>query len=69
MDSERHLGARAKPGQHPAKGNCGHRRTALAHEDISSGFLFALETAQGAPTTRTSRRTIAELVMGVELSP
>src|SRR4029077_2845617 len=25
-----------------------HRSAALAHEDISSGFLFALETAQGA---------------------
>src|SRR6266404_7109909 len=48
MDSERHLGGRPKPRHHPAKGNCGHRSTALAHEDISSGFLFALETAQGA---------------------
>jgi hypothetical protein len=48
MDSERHLGGRSKPRQHPAKGNCGHRSAALAHEDISSGFLFALETAQGA---------------------
>jgi hypothetical protein len=49
MDSKRHFGGRAKPRQHPAKGNCGHRSAALAHEDISSGFLFALETAQGAP--------------------
>jgi hypothetical protein len=48
MDAERHLGGRPKPGQHPAKGNCGHRSAALAHEDIPSGFLFALETAQGA---------------------
>src|SRR6516165_9931945 len=42
MDSERHLGGRPKPGQHPAKGNRRHRSAALAHEDISSGFLFAL---------------------------
>jgi hypothetical protein len=48
MDSERHFGGRAKPRQHPAKGNCGHRSAALAHKDISSGFLFALETAKGA---------------------
>jgi hypothetical protein len=44
----RHLGSRSKPRQHPAKGNCGHRRAALAHEDISSGPLFALKTAQSA---------------------
>jgi hypothetical protein len=48
MDAERHLGGRPKPRQHPAKGNCRHRSAALAHEDISSGFLFSLETAQGA---------------------
>ena len=48
MDWKRHLGGRPKPRHHPAKGNCGHRSAALAHEDISSGFLFALETAQGA---------------------
>ena len=48
MDAERHFGGGAKPGQHPAKGNCGHWSAALAHEDISSGFLFSLETAQGA---------------------
>jgi hypothetical protein len=48
MDSERHLGGRAKPRHHPAKGNRRHRSAALAHEDISSGFLLALETAQGA---------------------
>jgi hypothetical protein len=48
MDSERHLGGRPEPRHHPAKGNRRHRRAALAHEDISSGFLFALETAQGA---------------------
>src|SRR5262249_12569405 len=48
MDSERHLGGQPKPGHHPAKGNCGHRSASLAHEDISSGLLFALETAQGA---------------------
>jgi hypothetical protein len=48
MDSERHLGGRPKPRHYPAKGNCRHRSAALAHEDISSGFLFALETAQDA---------------------
>src|SRR5262249_37908160 len=48
MDSERHLGGRPEPRHHPAKGNRRHRSAALAHEDISSGFLFALETAQGA---------------------
>jgi len=48
MDRKRHLGGRAKPRHHTAKGNCGHGSAALAHEDISSGFLFALETAQGA---------------------
>ena len=41
MDSERHLGSRPKPRHHPAKGNGGHWSAALAHEDISSGFLFA----------------------------
>jgi hypothetical protein len=45
---KRHLGGRPKPRHHPAKGNCRHRSAAFAHEDISSGFLFALETAQGA---------------------
>src|SRR6516164_3548242 len=49
MDSERHhLGGRHKPRHHPAKGNGRHRSAALAHEDISSGFLLALEAAQGA---------------------
>src|SRR5262249_22618922 len=48
MDWKRHFGGRPKPRHHPAKGNCGHRSAALAHEDISSGFLFSLETAQGA---------------------
>jgi hypothetical protein len=48
MDWKRHFGGRPKPRHHPAKGNCGHGSAALAHEDISSGFLFALETAQGA---------------------
>jgi hypothetical protein len=48
MDSERHFGGRPKPRHHAAKGNCRHRSTALAHEYIPSGFLFALETAQGA---------------------
>jgi hypothetical protein len=48
MDSERHFGGGSKARQHPAKGNGGHRCAALAHEDISSGPLFALETAQGA---------------------
>jgi hypothetical protein len=48
MDSERHLGGRPKPRQHPAKGNRRHRSAGLAHEDVSSGLLFALETAQGA---------------------
>jgi hypothetical protein len=48
MDSERHLGGRPEPRHHPAKGNRRDRSAALAHEDISSGFLFALETAQGA---------------------
>ena len=48
MDAERHLGGRPKPRHHPAKGNCRHRSTALAHEDISSGSLFSLETPQGA---------------------
>jgi hypothetical protein len=48
MDSERHLRGGPKPRHHPAEGNRGHRRAALAHEDISSGPLFALETAQGA---------------------
>jgi hypothetical protein len=47
MDSERHFGGGPKPRHHPTKGNCGHRSAALAHEDISSRFLFALETAQG----------------------
>jgi hypothetical protein len=48
MDSERHLGGRPEPRNHPAKGNGGPGSAALAHEDIPSGFLFALETAQGA---------------------
>jgi AcrR family transcriptional regulator len=48
MNSERHLRDGSKPRHHPAKGNCGHRGAALAHEDISCRFLFALETAQGA---------------------
>jgi hypothetical protein len=48
MDSEGHLGGRPEPRHHAAKGNRRHWRAALAHEDISSGFLFALETAQGA---------------------
>src|SRR5215469_16007982 len=48
MDAERHLGGRPKPRHHPAKGNGRHRSATLAHEDISSGILFALETAQGA---------------------
>jgi hypothetical protein len=48
MDRKRHLGGRPEPRHHPAKGNCGHRSAALAHENISSCFLFALETAQGA---------------------
>ena len=48
MGRKRHLGGRPKPRHHPAKGNCGHRSAAFAHEDISAGFLFALETAQGA---------------------
>src|ERR1700756_3835658 len=48
MDSERRLGGRPKPRHHPAKGNCGHRSAALAHEGISSGFLFVLEMAQGS---------------------
>ena len=45
---EPHLGGGPKPVQHPAKGNGRHRSAALAHEDISSGFLFSLETTQGA---------------------
>jgi len=48
MDRKRHLGGRPKPRHHTAKGNCGHRSAAFAHEDVSAGFLFALETAQGA---------------------
>ena len=48
MDSERHLGGRSEPRHHAAKGNGRHRSAALAHEDISSGFLLALETTQGA---------------------
>jgi hypothetical protein len=48
VDSERHLGGRPKPRHHPAKGNRRHRSTAFAHEDISSGLLFTLETAQSA---------------------
>src|SRR5262249_11083818 len=48
MDSERHLGGQPKPRHHPAKGNRRHRSAALAHEDISSGSLVSLETAQGA---------------------
>jgi hypothetical protein len=48
MDSERHLGGRPKPRHHAAKGNCRHRSAALAQEDISSGFLLSLDTAQGA---------------------
>src|SRR6476660_5791813 len=48
MDSERHFGGRPEPRHHAAKGNRRHRRAALAHEDISAGFWFALETAQGA---------------------
>jgi hypothetical protein len=48
MNWKRHFGGRPKPRHHPAKGNCGHRSAAFAHEDISSGFLFALETAQSA---------------------
>jgi hypothetical protein len=48
MDWKRHFGRWPKPRYHPAKGNCGHRSAPLAHEHISSGSLFALETAQGA---------------------
>ena len=48
VDAELHLGGQPKPRHHPAKGNCGHRSAALAHEDISSGSLFSLETPQGA---------------------
>jgi hypothetical protein len=48
MDRKRQLGGRPKPRHHPAKGNCGHRSAAFAHEDVSAGFLFALETAEGA---------------------
>jgi hypothetical protein len=48
MNSERHFGGRPEPRHHPAKGNRRHRRAAFAHEDISSGFLLAPETAQGA---------------------
>jgi hypothetical protein len=48
MDWKRHFGGQPKPRHHPTKGNCGHRSAALAHEDISSGPLFALETTQGA---------------------
>ncbi len=48
MDSERHLRGGSKPRHHPAKGKCGHRSAAFAHENISSRFLFALETALGA---------------------
>src|SRR6476661_7748778 len=48
MNWKRHFGDRPKPRYHPAKSNCGHRSAAFAHEDISSGFLFALKTAQGA---------------------
>jgi hypothetical protein len=48
MDWKRHFGGGPKPRHHPAKGNCGHRSAAFAHEDVSAGFLFALETAQGA---------------------
>jgi hypothetical protein len=29
----------------PVECRCRHRSAALAHEDVSSGFLFALETA------------------------
>jgi hypothetical protein len=48
MDWKRQFGGRPKPRHHAAKGNRRHRGAALAHEDIPSGFLFALETAQGA---------------------
>jgi hypothetical protein len=48
MEWKRHFGGRPKPRHHPAKGNCGHRGAAFAHEDVSAGFLFALETSQGA---------------------
>jgi hypothetical protein len=48
MDPEWHLGGRPKPRHHSAERNCGHRSAAFAHEDISSGLLFALATAQGA---------------------
>jgi hypothetical protein len=39
MDSEWHFGSRPKPRHHPGKGNCGHRRPTLAHEDISELLL------------------------------
>jgi hypothetical protein len=48
MDRKRHFGGRPKLRHHTAKGNCGHWSAAFAHEDVSAGFLFALETAQGA---------------------
>jgi len=39
--ARRVFSGRRKSRQHPTKGNCGHRRAALAHEDISSGFFRA----------------------------
>ena len=48
MDWKRHFGGRPKSRHHPSKGNCGHGSASLAHEEIPSGFLLALETAQGA---------------------
>ena len=48
MDWKRHFGGWSKPRHHSAKGNCRHRSAAFAHEDISAGFLVALETPQSA---------------------
>jgi len=55
MNAERHPGDLPKPGQHPTKGNGGHRGAALAHKDISPRFLFSLETAQGAKLSAGQR--------------
>jgi len=48
MDRERHLGSLTKPRDHAPEADRRHRRVALAHEHVTSRFLLALQTAQGA---------------------
>jgi hypothetical protein len=48
MDSEWQFGRPAQAASPSGGMNCRHGSAAFARENISSGFLFALETAQGA---------------------